>query len=427
LYPRFTEASIHVALKDTPVVLIHGSRQCGKTTLVQSVGKQLGYHYISFDDDNQRQAAKTDPVGFVQNLPEKIILDEIQRTPELFTSIKASVDKNRKPGRFILTGSANVLLLPQLADSLAGRMEIIPLRPLAQCEMAGSKPNFIGQLFNADFSTYSNQNRFMRLGETLADIICAGGYPAAIERTSLTRRATWYRDYIITIIQRDVQDIANIKNLDILPKLFALAASQTARLFNASELASPFAISRPTIREYLVLLEHIFLIDMLQPWHSNRLSRLIKTPKMHLTDTGLACALLSINSKTLWQEKTLLGQLVETFIYQELRKHADWYEEPLTFYHFRNKDQIEVDIILTQGKRCVGIEVKASATITQNDFKGLIKLKEISNEAFSAGIVFYDGENILPFGDRLFAVPMSVLIPPRQASPATPPKEGNLR
>jgi uncharacterized protein len=411
LYPRFTEASIHVALKDTPVVLIHGSRQCGKTTLAQSVGKQLGYHYISFDDDNQRQAAKTDPVGFVQNLPEKIILDEIQRTPELFTSIKASVDKNRKPGRFILTGSANVLLLPQLADSLAGRMEIIPLRPLAQCEIASSKPNFIGQLFNADFSTYSNQNTFTRLGETLADIICAGGYPAAIERTSLTRRATWYRDYVTTIIQRDVQDIANIKNLDILPKLFALAASQTARLFNASDLASPFAISRPTIREYLALLEHIFLIDMLQPWHSNRLSRFIKTPKMHLTDTGLACALLGVNSKTLWQEKTLLGQLLETFIYQELRKHADWYEEPLTFYHFRNKDQIEVDIILTQGKRLVGIEVKASATITQSDFKGLIKLKEISNEEFSAGIVFYDGENILPFGDRLFAVPISVLMP----------------
>lgn len=156
-------------------MLIHGSRQCGKTTLAQSIGEKRGYHYISFDDDNQLQAAKADPVGFIHSLPEKTILDEVQRTPGLFTSIKASVDKNRKPGRFILTGSANVLPLSQLADSLAGRMEIIHLRPLAQCEIAGQKPSFVGQLFSAGFGSVSNQNIYPRLGESLADIICRGG------------------------------------------------------------------------------------------------------------------------------------------------------------------------------------------------------------------------------------------------------------
>jgi len=328
LFDRFSESILQEALQDTPVILIHGSRQCGKTTLAQTVGEKLEYHYISFDNDNQLQAAKADPVGFVQSLPEKIILDEIQRTPELFTSIKVSVDKNRNPGRFILTGSANVLLLPQLADSLAGRMEIIQLRPLAQCEIAGEKPNFIQQLFNPGFGFASNQNNYRYLGESLAGIICSGGYPAAIARSAAKRRSSaWYRDYITTIIQRDVQDIASIKNLDVLPKLLALAASQTARLFNAADLASPFSISRPTIREYLALLEQIFLIEQLQPWHSNRLGRLIKTPKMHLVDTGLNCALLSVSDKILWQEKTLLGQLLETFIYQELRKHADWHDE----------------------------------------------------------------------------------------------------
>ena len=414
LYHRFTQEILHESLQDTPVVLIHGSRQCGKTTLAQSVGGELGYHYITFDDDNELQAAKADPIGFVQSLPEHTILDEIQRTPELFTAIKASVDQNRKPGRFILTGSANVLLLPQLADSLAGRMEIIHLRPLAQTEIAGLKPTFLQQLFNANFSEATNKRNHVRLGESLAKLICMGGYPAAITRNNAKRRNVWHRNYITTIIQRDVQDIASIRNLDTLPKLLTLAASQTARLFNAADLASPFSISRPTIREYLTLLEQIFLIEQLQPWHSNRLSRLIKTPKMHLADTGLACSLMGVNSQTLWQDKALLGQLLETFIYLEIRKYADWHDEELKFYHFRNKDKIEVDIIIEQGQQMAGIEIKAAASVTQSDFKGLKKLKNACGKQFSAGVVFYDGENILPFGDKLFAVPISLLCPTQQ-------------
>lgn len=410
VYKRNSESALLQALQDTPAVLIHGSRQCGKTTLAQQVGEKMGYHYISFDDDNQRQAAHADPVGFVQSLPDKTILDEVQRTPELFTSIKASIDKNRTPGRFILTGSANVLLLPTLADSLAGRIEIIRLRPLAQCEIAGQQPDFIRSLFDADFALQPKVP-YRRMGESLAEVICAGCYPAALARSTPKRREIWYRDYITTLIQRDVQTIANIRNLDLLPKLLSLTASQTAHLFNATDLAAPFSVSRPTIREYLTVLEQIFLVEHLQPWHSNRLSRLIKTPKIHLADTGLACSLLGINSQTLWQEKALLGQLLETFVYQELRKHADWHDEALDFYHFRDKDKVEVDIILQQGKRLAGIEVKASATITQNDFNGLRKLKNANGESFAAGVVFYDGDVILPFGERLFAVPVSMLVP----------------
>lgn len=294
-YHRFIEARLRESLQDTPVVLIHGARQCGKTTLAQALGAQLGHHYISFDDANQLQSAKTDPIGFVHSLPQLSILDEIQRAPELFTALKASVDQNRKPGRFILTGSANVLLLPQLSDSLAGRMEIIHLRPLAQVEITQQKPNFLSSLFNEHFRSVSNKNNFARLGETLAHLITKGGYPAAIARAIRKRRNAWYRDYIAAIIQRDVQDIANIRNLDVLPKLLALAASQTARLFNAADLVAPFSLSRPTIRDYLAVLEQIFLIEQLQTWHNNRLSRLIKTPKMHMGDTGLACALLGVN------------------------------------------------------------------------------------------------------------------------------------
>lgn len=409
LFPRFTEGMLREALQDTPVVLIHGSRQCGKTTLAQSVGNELGYHYITFDNENQLEAATTDPVGYVLSLPDCTILDEVQRVPGLFAAIKASVDQNRKPGRFILTGSANVLLLPQLSDSLAGRMEIIPLRPLARAEIAGCKPTFLQQILDGDFSRDPTGRGHSYLGDSLAELICTGGYPEAVARPSSKRRNAWHRSYTTTIIQRDVQDIAHIRNLDLLPKLLSLAASQTARLFNAADLAAPFSVSRPTIRDYLALLEQIFLIEQLPPWHNNRLSRLIKTPKMHLLDTGLAASLLGLSPDRLWQDRAMLGQLLETFVYQELRKHADWYPDDLSFYHFRNKDKVEVDIIIEQGGRLACIEVKATATVTQKDFKGLKKLRDTCGDEFCTGIVFYDGESILPFGEKLFAIPLSTL------------------
>ncbi|WP_290522835.1 ATP-binding protein [Alcanivorax sp.] len=406
-YPRFSENQLLEALEDSPVVLLHGPRQCGKTTLAQAVGAATGYHYISFDDDNQSQAAQSDPVGFVQSLPEKVILDEIQRVPSLFTSLKAAVDQHRQPGRFILTGSANVLLLPALADSLAGRMEVIRLRPLACCEITGQKPDLLQRIFQANL--ISNPGQQTRLGETLPERICQGGYPSAISRRTEKRRTNWYRDYSQALIQRDIQDLANIRNLGSLPKLLSLSAGQTARLFNASELAAPFSLSRPTIREYLTLLEQIFLIEQLEPWHNNRLKRLVKTPKLHLVDTGLACALLRISSQDLWQDKALLGQMLETFIYQELRKQADWHAQELHFSHYRDKDKLEVDIIIEQGRQLAGIEIKAAATVTQSDFKGLKRLRDITGDRFAAGVLFYDGDTILPFGEKLFAVPVSEL------------------
>jgi predicted AAA+ superfamily ATPase len=410
-FPRYSEILLKEAIEDSPVILIHGPRQCGKTTLAKHIGEQLNYDYISFDDETQKNAVIADPIGFVKSLGEYVILDEVQHVPELFSAIKVSVDNNRKPGRFILTGSTNILLLPKLSDSLAGRMEIIRLRPLALAEVAGQKPKFISNLFDNNFGDALNKNHYKHLGESLADIIVTGGYPAAIARKKQRSRTRWYRDYITTIVQRDVQDLTKIHKLDILPRLLSMAAGQTAHLFNASDLASPFSVSRTTIREYLTLLEQVFLIEQLAPWFSNRLSRLIKTHKLHMADTGLACSLLGFNPQSLWENRESLGQLLETFVYQELRKYADWQETPVNFYHFRNKDKVEVDIILEQGTQLAGIEVKASATVRARDFKGLNKLKTACGNNFSAGVVFYDGERILPFGDKLFAVPISLLTP----------------
>ena len=402
-HSRFSLPLLTEALQDTPVVLIHGPCQCGKTTLARTVGDAAGYAYISFDDEVLRASVLADPVGFVADLPDKVVLDEVQRVPELFTALKVAVDRDRRPGRFILTGSANVLLVPRLADSLAGSMEILRLHPLAQSELAAKQPDFLDALFGDGFKSKQQA----RLGKELAERIAASGYPAALARPSSRRRVTWYRDYIETLVQRDVRDMARISSLDVLPRLLALAAGQTARLLNVADLASPFQLSRPTIRDYVTLLARVFLLEELPPWHNNRLSRLVKTPKLHLGDTGLACALLGVDAAALWANRALLGQLLETFILQELRRQASWRVDPIAFCHFRDKDGVEVDIVMEgSGQRVAGIEVKAAATVTSNDFRGLRKLQESARGRFAGGVVLYDGEMTVPFGDGLFAVPI---------------------
>lgn len=405
-YPRLTTPLLEQALAESPVVLIHGPRQCGKTTLAQAVGDAHGYGYFSFDDAVALAAATSDPVGFVGDLPERAILDEVQRAPALFTALKRAVDRDRRPGRFLLTGSANVLLLPSLADSLAGRMEILRLHPLAQCELAGAKPAFLDALFSGGFKA----RPYERLGKELVGRIVAGGFPAALARTTARRRATWYRDYVETLVQRDVRDLARIASLDAIPRLLALAAGQTARLINVSDLAAPFQLSRPTIRDYVTLLERIFLLEELLPWHSNRMSRLIKTPKMHLTDTGVACALLGLDDSALSDDRGTLGQLLETFVFQELRRQASWRDDDVRFHHLRDKDGVEVDLVIEQGARALAaVEVKAAATVTAADFRGIRKLKDFVGKRFTCGVVLYDGEASVRFGEGLYAVPIRAL------------------
>ena len=422
LHPRFIESRLVEALDDSPVVLIQGPRQCGKTTLAQmvcapellpgrggsGVAASRGYSYLSLDDDSVRAGAETDPMGFISDLPERVILDEVQRVPGLFTGLKLEIDRRRVPGRFVLTGSTNVLAVPTVQDSLAGRLETVRLHPLAQCELHASRPaadGFIDTLFGDSFPI----RQTARLRNELAERIVSGGYPPALARSAGRRRASWYRSYADAQVQRDIGALSRISGLNALPRLLTLAATQTGRLFNLSRLAAPFQLSRPTIGDYIALLERAYLLERLPSWHSNRGKRLVKTPKLHIGDTGLACALLGASVPTLMADRPLLGQLLETLVFQELRRQATWYVGPVEFFHYRDKDQIEVDIVMEYGSLVAGVEVKLGATVTQSDFRGLRRLRDVSGTSFAGGVVLYDGETSVGFGDSLYAVPIRLL------------------
>ncbi len=407
LYSRYAEVPLVEALADSPSVLIHGPRQSGKSTLARLVGGPRGYDYITFDDDVARSAAQSDPSGFVAGLAERVVLDEVQRVPSLFTALKQEIDRRRNPGRFLLTGSSQLLLVPDLSDSLTGRIEIVNLHPLSQGEIYGGTPNFLDDLFGGEFQTSTLQ----RMGDDLAFRVADGGYPAALARSTPRRRSNWYRNFVDTQLQRDVRDMARISSMAALPQLLMTAASQTARLFNLSDMASSFHLSRPTIGDYVVLLERLFLIDRLLPWHSNQLSRVVKTPKLHIGDTGIGCALLGAGPANLIKDRGLLGHFLESFVYQELRRQSVCHELPLEFFHYRDKDQVEVDIVIERsGREVAGVEVKAAATVTQSDFRGLRKLKKAAGPRFVAGVVLYDGEIGAGFGDGMFAVPIRGLL-----------------
>ena len=404
LYRRLAEPRLAEALADTPVILIHGPRQCGKTTLALQVAKRRGYRYYTFDDAATLAAARADITGFVARLERRAVLDEVQHVPELFAALKPVIDADRAQARFILTGSSNVLLVPRLSDSLAGRMEIFRLYPLAQVELARTKATFIDTLFSAA-QEFPHQGR---AGKELAERIVRGGYPVVQKRTP-RRRQDWLANYVETLIQRDVRDIARVSSLDALPKLLTLAASQTARLANLSELASAFELSRPTIRNYLTLIERLFLVEFLPPSFNNRLKRLIKTPKLHFGDTGLACSLLRCGAAELDDQRELLGQMLESFVYGEIAKQAGAHPERIALYHLRDKDGYEVDIVLQLGTHYAGIEIKAASSVGERDFRGLKRLREILGAKFHAGIALYDGDQVLPFGERMLAVPLSAL------------------
>lgn len=409
IYPRGIQPRVLDALADTPVVLLSGPRQAGKTTLVRQLAGPTR-RYLTLDDEVTRLAAKEDPVGLIRSI-DTAVIDEIQRAPDLLLAIKKTVDEDRRPGRFLLTGSANLMTLPSVADSLAGRMETLVLLPLAQSEIAsigGRSMYWLDALFAGEMLAITAPI----VGDALVEQVIRGGYPEALTRTENRRRKTWARQYLDALIQRDIKDIASIEKLDQVPRLIKVLAQTAGQLCNYSQLGGQVGIDHKTASKYIAVFEQMYLMQRIAVWSGNRLSRLLKTPKLQFLDSGLLSVMVDFSDPL--KQRKLFGQLLESFVFAELRKQITWAEGEYGIFYYRDKDQNEVDFVIENASGdIIGVEVKAAASVSVNDLVGLKKLASLAQQSFKAGIILYDGTETLPIGQvggrTLWAVPISTL------------------
>ncbi len=402
--PRHAEARVRQALADTRVAAIIGPRQSGKTTLARKLAR--GRVFFTLDDEQTRLFAQNDPAGFLRDV-DGAVIDEIQRAPGLVLAIKRAVDADPRPGRFLITGSADLFAGAIAPDSLAGRVETIALLPLSQAEIERKRaPSFLKRAFAGSLGPAGS-------GEPTPDLIervLGGGYPEALARSGAARRRDWLVAYARSLAERDVVDIAEIASTAMMRRLIEHAALTAGQLLNKTELGGRIGYDAKTVDRWLALLEKIFLIREVRPWFRNGLKRLIKTPKLHFLDSGLLAALTGVDAERIGRDRAALGPLLECFVHGELAKAIALAEPHTTISHYRDKDQAEVDFVVerTPGE-IVGIEVKAAVTVRPEDFKGLTRLREAAGAGFAQGVLLHDGEAIIPFGDRLVAAPFSVL------------------
>ena len=405
LYPRLIEPHIAEALLDTPVVLLAGPRQAGKTTLVRQIAQQQGLRYLTMDDELALLSAREDPVGMIRSL-DRAVIDEVQRAPQLLLAIKKSVDEDRRPGRFLLTGSANLMSLPTVADSLAGRMEALSLLPLSQSEIGSRSANWIDSAF-ADRILEVDQPA---VGSDLIDRMLHGGYPEAISRPTTKRRVAWARQYIDALIQRDVRDVAGIDKLDQLPRFLRALAQTAGQMCNYTQLGGQVGLDGKTVSRYVGVFEQMYLLKRIDVWARNRLNRVIKTPKLQFIDSGLLATLLDLTAEETQQNRTRFGNALETFVFGELLKHTTTAEGDYRLMYYRDADKFEVDVVIENAAgQLVGVEVKAAATVKESDLRGLKKMASLAARQFKMGVLLYDGTETMPLADGIWAAPLSTL------------------
>jgi uncharacterized protein len=398
--------AIDLALSDTPVVLLNGARQTGKSTLARALAEERGGRYLSLDEPLVAAAAAADPEGFVQGLTGFTVLDEAQQAPALFAAIKREVDRRRDPGRFLLTGSANIFLLPKVAESLAGRMEVLTLWPFSQGELAGCCEDFLAWAFSAE----EPRPAAALDRQELVAVLLRGGFPEVQGRPEPSRRGAWFDAYLSALLQRDLRDISSIGGLAELPRLLNLLAARSSGLLNMAELSRATGIAHSTLRRYLSLLEATFLFQPLTAWSANLGKRLVKAPKAHLLDTGLALRLLGRESLDDPTAAQLLRPLLESFVVQELRKQAGWSGHPARLFHLRSATGQEVDLLLEDRQgRVVAVEVKSAASANPADFRALRDLRDGLGERFMRGVLLHGGRDAVPLGERLWALPVAAL------------------
>lgn len=391
-------------MADTPVALIAGPRQAGKTTLVRQLADQ-SIRYLTLDDETTLLAAKEDPIGLIRNL-DRAIVDEIQRAPSLLLAIKKSVDEDRRPGRFLLTGSANLMTLPTVADSLAGRMETLTLLPLSQSEIRQSRTNWLDAVFSGEIPV----PRAPAIGQELIEAAVRGGYPEVLARPTQRRRTAWIRQYLAALIQRDVRDIIGIDKLNSLPQFLTALAQVAGQLCNYSQLGGQVGLDHKTAAKYVTVFEQMFLLLRVETWAANRLNRVIKTPKIQFIDSGVLSALTGLTPESAQVNRNTFGKVLETFVFSEILKHATHADGDYRLYYYRDRDQYEVDVVIESADGdIVAVEIKAGATISSGDLRGLRRLADLVGNRLKMGIVLYDGLESLPLGDRLRSAPISCL------------------
>jgi predicted AAA+ superfamily ATPase len=390
-----------------PVMLIVGPRQCGKTTLSKKIGQDLGMSYISCDHIAMLASIQFDPAGFLNNQAKPLIIDEAQRAPELVLPIKVDVDNNRHPGRYLLTGSANPLLTPNLGDGLTGRMGICHMWPLSQGEIRGVKESFLNTLFGDE----PWKSDYVMLSQhEIIEILLKGGFPNVVTAKSSEERREWCNDYLFNTLQKDINDLSKIEHFSQMPSLLYGIANRIGSPLNVNALTDLIRTSEATIRRYIELLKSLFLLYPLPSWSRNIDKKLSKASKVYFSDTALLLQSLDFDEARLLKMPNVLGQVFENFVVMELVKQVTWSSEPLKLYHYRTHDQKEVDIVLeSPSGKVVGIEIKLSSIVKKDDLKGLIFLKEQCGNDFHKGIIFYTGDKPLPFGDSFTALPLPAL------------------
>lgn len=404
LLERHARARVEEALGDTRVVVVLGARQVGKSTLVQKIADERGaMPVLTFDDQATRAAAGQDPTGFVADLPTPIVIDEVQRVPDVLLAIKQRVDDDPRPGQFLLTGSANILTAPKIADALTGRAEYVRLHPFSQGELRGRLESFIPTLFDGSFPQLNSAP----IGrKAYAAIVAAGGYPEAVRRQA-HRRVRFFDSYLDTIMQRDLRSIAAVADSANVRRLLQALASISASEINFERLSRSLGLANNTLRSHADLLETLFIIRRLPPWSGNLFSRAIKAPKAYIADAGLLTYLVGGDERRIEKDPDIGGSVFETFAAMELIRQADWEDDPVNLYHYRDRDQREVDsVIERRDGSVIAVEVKAAASVSGSDLRGLRYLRDKLGERFIGGAVLYTGPNTVPFGDRLAAVPL---------------------
>lgn len=408
LFERHVAAPLREALARSPAVLLQGARQTGKSTLARWLlehGHQR--HYVTLDDATTLAAAREDPEGFLAAFEGPVVIDEVQRARDLFLALKASVDRDRTPGRFLLTGSAHVLTMPRLADALVGRMELVTLWPLSQGEIDRTRDTLVDAVFSEVLRVAPARPR--RPLDLEARLV-RGGYPEVVMAADPSRPAAWIASYVTTILEREVRDLAQIEGLMALPRLLALLASRPMAVLNHADVARSSGLPQSTVKRYLALLEATFLVQTLPAWYANLGKRLAKSPKALLVDSGLAAHLIGADAGRLRQDRSLLGGLLEAFVVMELKKQLGWSRTRAALYHYRTHDGDEVDVVLERPDgRLVGVEVKAASSVGSEAFRGLRAFAQATGGRFHRGIVLYTGTEVAPFGPRLQAVPLSAL------------------